>query len=380
MNRYHRIFSAGFLIWSFSYSSFATIVQFEYVRTLALDPEHEKIFRDYGLCFSPCGSYLATTGHNGAIKIWNGDISMAEEPTAIAYDDLVTTLLFHPTGNYLASAGLDPYPTIASWYWDGQQVTKLQSDQVRLSHNFSWRQLLAIDPTGELLASTGHGGKIIIWRWSGTESIYLSIVNPLSAEFNNALVFHPIEKILLCAADDGTMGLLRFDGDEAVMFQTIEKGGNHGHKAAIERIAFHPSGKYFASGDKKGIIKLWQWDGEKAKYDQTLDKKFGHTARINTLTFHPNGQLLGSASNDGTIKLWQLHGKKMKHFQTLPARSASYPGNEGPVWIRQIAFHPGGQIMLSVAKDGRINIFQGGEEVFCNGSKKVARCQSSSPQ
>jgi len=73
----------------------------------------------------------------------------------------------------------------------------------------------------------------------------------------------------------------------------------------------------------------------------------GHAAGVFCIAFHPGGNLMVSGGNEGTIKLWDVAtGRELRTFV--------HPGH---VPTRSIAFHPGGKIVVSGHEDGTIQLW-----------------------
>jgi WD40 repeat protein len=217
----------------------------------------------YGVCtvaFSPSGSVLASGGYGFKIKLWNVETGELIK-TLEGHMELVTSLVFHPSGDVLASAS--PFDDTQIKLWNVQTGQLIWGLDIGNGCNS-----LSISPSGALLASGStfeygrrpKGNKILLWNVQTGE---------------------------LIKSFDRT-------------------------KHSVETLCFHPSGDVLASGGSDKTIKLWKVEtGELIK---TLE---GHLQDIQSLSFHPSGDVLASGSLDETTKLWNVETGEL--IKTIPS-------------------------------------------------------------
>ena len=66
-------------------------------------------------------------------------------------------------------------------------------------------------------------------------------------------------------------------------------------------VQFHGTGTCIATGLSDGSVKLWD-----CRVNRLLQSYHSHEASVNSLAFHPGGEILISASNDSTVKIHDL--------------------------------------------------------------------------
>lgn len=203
--------------------------------------------------------------------------------------------------------------------------------------NFGQVEAVAFSPDGQYLAATPGDGGIHLWRVA--DRARLGVLYGHSGLIWS-LVFSPDGQWLVSAGADREVCLWRVS-DLAQGGHLVRKLTGHedivrgiaihpaGHTIAsvsdctirlwdlpsgqLRRslqgskqqqwacVAFSPDGAYLATGSM--AQDLWLWD---VQTGVALHALHGHTNWVRWLAFHPNGSVLVSASNDSTVRLWQL--------------------------------------------------------------------------
>lgn len=310
----------------------------------------------YSLAFSRDGAYLAWSGNNGLLVVW--DIAKGQElwrQTAHDGQD-VYTVKFSPDGRYLASGGRDSKIDL----WDAMTGKSLQ--QVLTSHGF----VLGLDfsTDSQYLASagedtSGQGKTILIWKLSdmnnprsinarvGSDTwavawspngLYLAsggadqlvwiwdvttwnAVMTLKGHEGTvlSLSWSPDSRFLASAGED-TVGAV----DKTIFFWDIAAGTGKplsGPKDKTWSVSFSPDGKILASGGNDKIVYLWD-----TKTLEPVARLFDHTHWISSLEFSQKGRaLLATGGFDRDIIVYELHAPELLN-QTLPTTNGSVQG------------------------------------------------------
>ncbi len=316
--------------------------------------------------FSPDGN-LIVTAKNTTIALW--DLQGNLLASAIAHDQELFSVKFHPDGQQLLSSGRDE--TVKLWQIKDQnrqiqlvRALKGTSTDV-LSLNFS--------ADGDRIALGSQDSSIQILNSDGTLEMKLGGHTDGIFDVN----FSPDGQYLLSASKDRTVRLWDL---KATLLNTL-----YGHKSSIWSVAFSPDGKMFASGSVDKIVVLWNADGT---YRQQLK---GHEDTVYGVSFNKDGTKLVTASDDQTVKIWNsstgkllhslnIHGAKLiyatlspdqKILATLgwdkkiklwkwndddnPQLLHVLEGHTGTVW--SIAFSPDSQSLASTSNDQTVRIW-----------------------
>ena len=222
--------------------------------------------RVFAAAFHPEGSKLATGSEDRTARLW--DVKSGLTLCALAgHQGPVWDVAFHPDGNTLATASYDR--TIKLWDVSGQLLNSLQ--QASLPH------CIAFDTAGQVLASGGEDGKIILW-------------DPLTGRQLAAL---------------------------------------KGHSSAVLTIAFDPISSRLASGGWDRAIKLWDINNQRLL--TTLER---HTNYIQWLGFSFDGRVLASGNaHNRKVLLWD--GKTGQHLCDVNLEYSQRDSTK-----RSHAFHP----------------------------------------
>jgi WD40 repeat protein len=111
------------------------------------------------LAFSPRGDILAVGTHEDETLLW--DLAKGEAPSLGRHESSVESLAFSPDGSRLVSCGLDKYVRL----WD---VDTLQPVWARKQHKYVVKSV-AFSPDGKVIASAGWDKTVRLWDVAGKE-------------------------------------------------------------------------------------------------------------------------------------------------------------------------------------------------------------------
>ena len=111
----------------------------------------------------------------------------------------------------------------------------------------------------------------------------------------------------------------------------------------ISQLRWSPSGDMLAIAGGEGVAVYRGGFGGAADFHLR-----GHSAPVKDIAFHPDGELIASCSADTSIKLWKIGAGPA-------AETASLVGHSGSV--EALAWHPDGSSLASGGADGSIRLW-----------------------
>ena len=316
------------------------------------------------VAFHPDGTVLASGGQDHAIRLWQardgeslGILAQAEHPlSALAFspdgglivagnftppkpeymtlftypegrthqqftghNNLVIATAFHPSGNWLASAGGD-HKEILLWRADtGEILTRLEGE-------------------GRTIYAVGFskGGTSIYW---GQSNDYASSNDRGPLEYNFDLIL--LERFrgglssseaVRAQLEIGDLSLsTQKDGDPSLIVKrgrrklcTIKRGAKDGYWHSAFTLS--PDGQRILSGGQNGELRLYTIEGE------TIVRLRGHTGEIKAVSISADGHWALSGANDQTINLWDLTATPDASDSEIVPTITLFPAADGE-WI-----------------------------------------------
>jgi WD40 repeat protein len=196
----------------------------------------------YGVAFSPDGKRLASTGADGAIKVWNtanGDLIFT---LSGAHKGGARAVTFTPDGQSLISGGMDKLVKV----WEAKANGKVLKTLTNPAPVFT----VAVNSNGKYIASgtgaTDQPGHVILWD-SETGKEIVDFKGHTDIVY--AVIFHPTEERLVSCGKDTTIRVWDLEKKEE-LYQDK-------HRDAVTSISFTGDGKFLASTSAE-VIFLWQ--------------------------------------------------------------------------------------------------------------------------
>ncbi|HET6878968.1 MAG TPA: WD40 repeat domain-containing protein [Pirellulales bacterium] len=227
--------------------------------------------------------------------------------------------------------------------WDLEGDAKLE-----LAGHESWVRGIALQPSGELLASGDYAGKFCVWRLA-TEGIAPPAWQVAAHQgWLRAVAASPDGTTFATCGNDRLVRL--FSAADGKLVRELP-----GHDCHVYNAAFHPSGSQLASCDLKGVVKHWdlssgapvrQLDASLLwKYDPTFHADIGGARGM---TFSPGGAWLACAGVTEVTNAFAGIGNAVVvlfDWATGERKQVLRPKEhfQGVAW--SVAFHPAGFIV-----------------------------------
>jgi WD40 repeat protein len=277
--------------------------------------------------FSAGGGLVASTGHDGTVRVWDVLTGKLQEIIFTPNRDVRFLLFGGDVNLYMISnnSTVEGYSLIENRFftvsWDFEKNVPLtrtqQQDDQRIT-SLSERNFVTASQSGELYFKMGDG----------PEWYTLVLTDTLRRPFN-AFAFTHAETIddlkIAVAGNNGVVQLLDFHRPDPTTITPLTR-----HNSWIYTLEFSPDDKVLASGGcaetkhneylygsapfvvpycDGAELQLWySLDSASPLFTYDVYKQFTvaaqHTMPIRKLLFNPEGTLLATASDDGTIMLW----------------------------------------------------------------------------
>ena len=286
----------------------------------------------HSLCFSPCGSFLASGGReDGTVRIWD----VVSEQQITAYSGYGTSRMipsYSLEGVLRATAIADNELSgdVTMTVLDMQSGDKLYAAEENIGAygavNFS---------KGSRLAHLCGDGSIKVWHL-GNPDTQKSDYQPVS--FSNFIVFSADGKTLV--AEHRRAGRLYSHGD--VLFWNLAS------KRPSRAIETEPAGTeqfFYTTSDGKphvvslddGTVRLWKVDD----HNVLIAEFTGHEKRWKRAALTPTGDRLACMDEEGTLIVWDIQTmEELCQFTHLHER---FPDAKPAA----LEFNPDGKLLLS---------------------------------
>jgi len=295
---------------------------------LGTNSGHEVLARSPGrvraLAVAPDGSWLASAGDDGTVRLWN--TADGGPRAALGQGRTVYALAAAPDAGWVASAGGDG--TLRRWdSAPGEAGGGLAAPT----------RTIAAAPDGAWLATAGNDRAIRLW-------------NTADASPRAVLAGHTGAPRALAVAPDGSW-LATAGNDRAIRLWNTADGGSRavltGHIGAPRALVVAPDGSWLASADGDGSIRLWSGVDGSPRPSPGRRPRRGRTRRgVLALAVAPDGTWLASAGEDGAVVLVDPRDGSAR---------AAEAGHDGRV--HALVADPGGAWLASAGDDGTVRLW-----------------------
>ncbi|RFS87329.1 hypothetical protein D0T12_03595 [Actinomadura spongiicola] len=286
------------------------------------------------IAFSPDGTTLATSSHDGTTQLWNvaarRRIGEPLRGPGTAPDDASSwPVAFTRDGEHLVTTGADH--TVRLW----NTTTRRQVGKPFTGHTGVIRDV-SVSRNGTILATASADGTARLWDLTTHAQIGAPFRNPAGGFHGTA--FSPDGTRLATAGADGSTRLWDV-ADHRPVGPAVTEGPQ-----PVRRVAFSPDGRTLAAADDNGTVRL---------VDPATHRQVGAAIPATSdVRFSPDGRTLAAAGR-GTVRLWEVAATRRNGRPLRPDVMA--PGRVPAVYA--VRFTPDGGTLATATLGGTVRLW-----------------------
>lgn len=276
-----------------------------------------------GVCWSPNvdGRTVASCSQDGSAATWNALSGTVD--LVFPQSGALSTLVWSPNGQYIASGGADNIVTI--WDASSGNVVVTCSGHTQTVLGLAW------SPDNRSIVSTSQDYSAIVWDVATGNKL---VTYTGHSNYVWSVTWAPAGSAIATGSWDNTVQIWN-PGTGSLILRYPTTG-------PVRAVDWSPDGSLIASGGDDNIVQIWY------AANGTVQTTYnGHSDHIEAVQWSPDGQYVASASKDTTVQIWQASDASGIY---------TYRGHSGLVW--SLAWSPDGQLIVSGSQDRTAKVWQ----------------------
>jgi serine/threonine-protein kinase len=246
--------------------------------------------------WSPDGAYLASSGVNGTVQIWDPD-SGAEIASLIVSTSAARAVAWSPDSSSVAAIGTTG--EIRIWdvaTWQRTSSFCCHRGQTNNAGSLEW------SPEGTQLLSAGGDSTVVIWNPdTGTKiRAMCCTVNPWVRDAE----WSPDGTRVASASHAGSIGggaLTIWDVNTGAVLRSLGSV-----EFGVYDVDWSPDGGMIASGGTSDLFTIWDPDSGDMLLQFSLGGGETFFDGVHSVAWSPDGELVATGNSDGTLTIWGM--------------------------------------------------------------------------
>lgn len=281
------------------------------------------------VAFHPSGQWVASGGADGCVRVWNVSGDCARSAALSGHRDIVWSVAYNSTGKLLASGSQDR--TVRVWRMEDSISSSFFGSGsgsgggdganhciFTYTGHESWVMSVAFLNDNRHIASGSLDTSTQIWDYTTGTSLIVLKPSVLAMDLNVASV-KAIGVGMLAKLIDSSVSIT---------------------PKSVNAIACSRDGTLVASGYQNGTVRVWSVEN-----GSVVQKISAHSSKISSLGFDVACTKLATACHDGSVKVWN-------HLTGCVVLSIEHPG-----MVYSVCYSNDGRCLLTTCEDGCIRVW-----------------------